>query len=49
MPIFYEGVDVGTRRVDFLVEEKVMRDKGSNTTGKCTSCTSANYLEAYKL
>lgn len=24
MPIFYEGVGVGTRRADFLVENKIM-------------------------
>lgn len=24
MPIFYEGTEVGTRRADFLVENKVM-------------------------
>lgn len=24
MPIFYEGINVGTRRADFIVEDKVM-------------------------
>ena len=24
MPIFYEGIEVGTRRADFIVEKKVM-------------------------
>ena len=24
IPIFYEGIEVGTRRVDFLVEDQVM-------------------------
>ena len=24
MPIYYDGVDVGTRRVDFLVEDKII-------------------------
>ncbi len=24
MPIFYEGFEVGTRRADFIIEEKVM-------------------------
>jgi GxxExxY protein len=24
MPIFYRDIDIGTRRVDFFVEEKIM-------------------------
>jgi GxxExxY protein len=24
MPIYYEGIEVGTRRADFIIEEKIM-------------------------
>ena len=24
MPIFYDGIDIGTRRVDFFVEDQIM-------------------------
>ena len=50
MTIFYEGVDVGTRRVDFLVEEKVMVEiKAMAQLENVHLAQALNYLEAYKL
>ena len=50
MPLFYEGVDVGTRRVDFLVEDKVMVEIKAVTHLENVHLAQAlNYLEAYKL
>jgi GxxExxY protein len=50
MDIYYEEIHVGTRRVDFLVEDKIMVEL------KATACLddrhlaqAINYLEAYKL
>src|SRR3989304_3305724 len=31
MTIYYEGIDVGTRRVDFLVEDKIMVELKATT------------------
>ncbi len=50
MVIFYEGEDIGTRRVDFFVEEKIMVELkaiielNDNNLNQCR-----NYLEAYNL
>ena len=50
MYIFYEGEQIGTRRVDFFVEEKIMVelkaiiDLRDSDLNQCR-----NYLEAYKL
>ena len=50
MPIYYNGIDVGTRRVDFLVEEKIMVELKALTQLEELHLTQAlNYLEAYKL
>jgi len=50
MDIFYEGVLVGTRRVDFLVEEKVMVElKAVAVLEDVHLAQGLNYLEAYKL
>ncbi len=50
MTLHYEGIKVGTRRVDFLVEGKVMVElkavKGLEDTHLAQVL---NYLEAYKL
>jgi len=50
MDIYYDEILVGTRRVDFLVEDKIMVEL------KTTACLddrhlaqAINYLEAYKL
>src|SRR5438874_1779187 len=50
MNIYYNGVDVGTRRVDFLVEDKVMVElKALSQLDDTHLAQTLNYLEAYKL
>jgi GxxExxY protein len=50
MSIHYEGIDVGTRRVDFLVEDKIMVELKALTKLEDVHLAQAlNYLEAYKL
>ncbi len=50
MPIFYAGEEIGTRRVDFLVEEKVMVELKAVTKLEDVHLAQAiNYLEAYHL
>ena len=50
MPIFYEGREVGTRRVDFLVEDKVMVElKAINKLDNIHLAQGINYLEEYNL
>jgi GxxExxY protein len=50
MKLFYEGIDVGTRRVDFLVEEKIMVElKAIKGLEDVHLAQVLNYLEAYKL
>lgn len=50
MTIHYEGVEVGTRRVDFLVENKIMVElKALSMLEDVHLAQALNYLEAYKL
>ncbi len=50
MPIFYAEQEIGTRRVDFLVEEKVMVELKPVTNLEGVHLAQAiNYLEAYRL
>ncbi len=50
MPIFYDGINIGTRRVDFLVEEKIIVElKAVTQLEKVHLAQALNYLEAYKL
>ncbi len=50
MPIFYESEDIGTRRVDFFVEEKIMVElKAITQLEKVHLAQGLNYLEAYKM
>jgi GxxExxY protein len=50
MPIFYDGEQIGTRRVDFLVEDKVMVELKALTKVEDVHLAQAiNYLEAYGL
>ena len=50
MPIFYDEQQIGTRRVDFLVEDKVMVELKAVTELEDVHLAQAiNYLEAYKL
>ena len=50
MPIFYRNHQIGTRRVDFLVEEKVSVElKALIHTEPVHLAQAINYLEAYNL
>ena len=50
MPIHYKGEHIGTRRADFLVEEKVMVELKAIIQLEYVHLTQAiNYLEAYNL
>jgi GxxExxY protein len=48
--IYYEGIDVGNRRVDFLVEDKIMIELKAIAHLEDTHLSQAiNYLKAYQL
>jgi len=48
--IFYDGIDIGTRRVDSFVEDKVMVElKAVARLDELHLAQAMNYLEAYKL
>ncbi len=50
MTIYYEGIDVGMRRVDFLVEDQIMVEiKAISKLDDAHFAQGLNYLEAYKL
>ena len=50
MPLSYKGEDIGTRRVDFFVEEKVMVEiKAIIQLEDVHLAQAINYLEAYNL
>lgn len=50
MPIYYRAYQIGTRRVDFLVEEKVSVElKALIKTEPVHLAQAINYLEAYNL
>jgi len=50
MPIFYRDIQIGTRRVDFFVENKIMVElKALITLEKVHLAQAKNYLEAYKI
>lgn len=50
MPIYYDNQEIGTRRVDFFVEEKIMVELKSITQlEKVHLAQALNYLEAYKM
>jgi len=50
MPIFYDNQEIGTRRVDFFVENKVMVElKAITQLEKVHLAQALNYLEAYKM
>ena len=50
MQIYYRGKEIGTRRVDFLVEDKVMVELKALTMLEDVHLAQAiNYLEAYNL
>jgi len=50
MDIFYKGIKIGNRRVDFFVEEKVMVEiKAVSALDDAHLAQAINYLEAYGL
>lgn len=50
MPIFYRDAEIGTRRVDFFVEGKVMVElKALIKLEDVHLAQAMNYLEAYKM
>jgi GxxExxY protein len=50
MPLVYKGYDVGTRRVDFFVENKIMVEiKAIINLEDVHLAQAMNYLEAYNL
>lgn len=50
MSIYYEGIDIGTRRVDFFVEENIMVELKALTKLEDVHLAQAmNYCQAYKL
>jgi GxxExxY protein len=50
MPIYYESVDIGTRRVDFLIDEKVLVELKAVTKLENVHLAQAlNYIEAFKM
>ena len=50
MPIFYDNEEIGTRRVDFFVENKIMVElKAITQLEKVNLAQALNYLEAYKM
>lgn len=50
MTIFYEGIDIGTRRVDFFVEEIIMLElKALIKLEEVHLAQAMNYCQAYNL
>jgi len=50
MTIFYDGIDIGTRRVDFFVQEIIMVElKAVSMLDDLHLAQALNYLEAYNL
>jgi GxxExxY protein len=50
MPVFYRNIQIGTRRVDFFVEEKIMVELKAIINLEDVHLSQAmNYLEAYKM
>lgn len=50
MPIMYKGIQVGTRRVDFFIEDIIMVEiKAVRELDDVHLAQAKNYLEAYKL
>lgn len=50
MPVMYEETQVGTRRVDFLIDQKIMVEiKATSELTDIHLTQAKNYLEAYDL
>lgn len=50
MTIYYDSINIGTRRVDFFVQDKIMVElKATSTLNDLHLAQALNYLEAYNL
>ncbi|MDR3694711.1 GxxExxY protein [Mucilaginibacter sp.] len=50
MSIYYDGIEIGKRRADFFVEEKIMVElKAVSILDELNLAQAINYLEAYNL
>ncbi len=50
MTIYYDGIDIGTRRVDFFVQDKVMVElKAVEKLEPAHKAQAINYCEAYNM
>ena len=50
MPIFYDGIDIGTRRVDFFVEDQIMMElKALIKLEDVHLAQATNYCQAYNM
>jgi GxxExxY protein len=50
LPIFYEGIEVGKRRVDFLIEQKVILEiKALSELTSSHLAQALNYLETMNM
>ncbi|MCY7349871.1 MAG: GxxExxY protein [Cytophagaceae bacterium] len=50
LPIFYEGIEIGERRVDFFVEDAIMVElKALISLEDVHLAQGKNYLEAYRM
>lgn len=50
MTVYYEGISIGKRRVDFFVEDKIMVElKAISQLHDLSMAQAINYLEAYNL
>lgn len=50
LPLSYKGYDIGTRRVDFFVDKKIMVEiKAIKELDDVHLAQAINYLEAYKM
>ena len=50
MPVYYENINIGTRRVDFLVEDKICVElKAITNLDPVHFVQAINYLEAFNL
>jgi GxxExxY protein len=50
MPVYYDGIKIGERRVDFFVEEKIMVElKAIIQLENVHLAQAKNYLEAYNI
>lgn len=50
LPIFYRDIEIGSRRVDFFVEEKIMVElKALTNLDDVHIAQALNYCEAYKM